>query len=191
MPPWIVLSCCLSFIPFLRLPCKSIEAKASRNTPCEAARVPHLSSPSHPTQRRTESVPSRKQWVRAPPGYAIVGADVDGKELWISSCMGDAQFGMHGATPLGWMTLEGTKAAGTDLHSKTAKILGLSRDQAKVFTCSRICGAGMKHAILQANAGMSVEEAHKLDSEQPKTPLLGCGVTYVLSTSLTSLDRIT
>ncbi|KAG6328392.1 hypothetical protein ID866_10697 [Astraeus odoratus] len=77
-----------------------------------------------------------KAMVRAPKGYAIVGADVDSEELWISSCMGDAQFGLHGAMALGWMTLEGTKAAGTDLHSKTAGILGISRDQAKVFNYS-------------------------------------------------------
>ena len=106
-----------------------------------------------------------KAMVRAPPGYAIVGADVDSEELWISSCMGDAQFGLHGATAIGWMTLEGTKAAGTDLHSKTASILGISRDQAKVFNYSRIYGAGMKHAVLlllQSNAAMQPEEAKKL-----------------------------
>ncbi|KAG9224472.1 hypothetical protein CCMSSC00406_0007665 [Pleurotus cornucopiae] len=106
-----------------------------------------------------------KAMVRAPPGYAIVGADVDSEELWISSCMGDAQFGLHGATALGWMTLEGTKASGTDLHSKTANILGISRDDAKVFNYSRIYGAGMRHAILlllQSNAGMLPEQAQKL-----------------------------
>ena len=106
-----------------------------------------------------------KAMVRAPPGYAIVGADVDSEELWISSCMGDAQFGLHGATAIGWMTLEGTKAAGTDLHSKTASILGTSRDQAKVFNYSRIYGAGMKHAVLlllQSNAAIQPEEAKKL-----------------------------
>jgi len=106
-----------------------------------------------------------KTMVRAPEGYAIVGADVDSEELWISSCMGDAQFGLHGATAIGWMTLEGTKAAGTDLHSKTARILGISRDQAKVFNYSRIYGAGMRHAVLlllQSNAGMLPEEAQKL-----------------------------
>ena len=106
-----------------------------------------------------------KAMVRAPPGYAIVGADVDSEELWISSVMGDAQFGMHGATAIGWMTLEGTKKAGTDLHSKTASILGISRDTAKVFNYSRIYGAGMRHAVLlllQANAGMSTTEAQKL-----------------------------
>ena len=88
-----------------------------------------------------------KAMVRAPPGYALVGADVDSEELWISSVMGDSQFGMHGATAIGWMTLEGTKAAGTDLHSKTAAILGTSRDAAKVFNYSRIYGAGQKHAV--------------------------------------------
>ncbi|KAL4247568.1 DNA polymerase type-A family protein [Abortiporus biennis] len=106
-----------------------------------------------------------KAMVRAPEGYAIVGADVDSEELWISSVMGDAQFGLHGATAIGWMTLEGTKSAGTDLHSKTASILGISRDQAKVFNYSRIYGAGMKHAVLlllQSNAGMLAEEAQKL-----------------------------
>lgn len=106
-----------------------------------------------------------KAMVRAPPGYAIVGADVDSEELWISSAMGDAQFGLHGATAVGWMTLEGTKAAKTDLHSKTASILGLSRDQAKVFNYSRIYGAGMRHAVkllLQANADMLPEQAQRL-----------------------------
>ena len=165
-----------------------------------------------------------KAMVRAPDGYAIVGADVDSEELWISSCMGDAQFGLHGATAIGWMTLEGTKKAGTDLHSKTASILGISRDQAKVFNYSRIYGAGMKHAmllLLQSNASMLPEQAqrlaehlyastkgkntHRTDmfgckfwfggtesfvfnkleeialSDQPKTPALGCGVTYALS----------
>nr|BBE24807.1 DNA polymerase gamma, mitochondrial [Grifola frondosa] len=106
-----------------------------------------------------------KAMVRAPEGYAIVGADVDSEELWISSVMGDAQFGLHGATAIGWMTLEGTKAAGTDLHSKTASILGISRNQAKVFNYSRIYGAGMRHAVLlllQSNAGMLPEQAQKL-----------------------------
>jgi DNA polymerase gamma 1 len=73
-----------------------------------------------------------KAMVKAPEGYKFVGADVDSEELWIASLFGDAEFGLHGATAIGWMTLEGTKAAGTDLHSKTAKILGISRNDAKV-----------------------------------------------------------
>lgn len=103
-----------------------------------------------------------KAMVRAPPGYAIVGADVDSEELWICSVMGDAQFGFHGATAIGWMTLEGTKSAGTDLHSKTASIMGISRDQAKIFNYSRLYGAGVKHAVqllLQGNPKLSKEDA--------------------------------
>ncbi|KAF9926062.1 DNA-directed DNA polymerase gamma mip1 [Linnemannia zychae] len=103
-----------------------------------------------------------KSMVEAPAGYKIVGADVDSEELWISSLMGDAQFRMHGATALGWMTLQGTKAAGTDLHSKTAQILGISRDQAKIFNYGRIYGAGVKFAarlMQQFNSAIDAAEA--------------------------------
>ncbi|KZT07053.1 gamma DNA-directed DNA polymerase [Laetiporus sulphureus 93-53] len=172
-----------------------------------------------------------KAMVTAPPGYAIVGADVDSEELWISSVMGDAQFGLHGATALGWMTLEGTKAAGTDLHSKTASILGISRDQAKVFNYSRIYGASMRYVVLlllESNANMSEGEAQRLARnmyasakghstrapglherqfwhggsesfvfnkledialcDEPRTPALGCGMTYALSTKYLPTD---
>jgi len=87
-----------------------------------------------------------KAMVRAPEGYSIVGADVDSEELWIAGIMGDAQIGLHGGSAIGWMTLEGTKAAGTDVHSVTASITGTTRDAAKVFNYSRIYGAGVKHA---------------------------------------------
>lgn len=109
-----------------------------------------------------------KALVKAPPGWSIVGADVDSQELWICSVMGDAQFGVHGATAIGWMTLEGSKSMGTDLHSKTAGILGTSRNQAKVFNYSRIYGAGIRHSsqlLLQANPTMSSEEATRKAKE--------------------------
>jgi len=103
-----------------------------------------------------------KSMVQAPKGYKIVGADVDSEELWISSVIGDAQFGFHGATALGWMTLQGSKSEGTDLHSKTAHILGISRDKAKVFNYARIYGAGAKYAtslLMQYNQDLDLEEA--------------------------------
>lgn len=105
-----------------------------------------------------------KSLIRAPEGYTIVGADVDSEELWICAVMGDAYFGMHGATALGWMTLEGSKGAGTDMHSVTAKILGISRDGAKVFNYSRIYGAGVKHAVdllKKGNPDLSLETAEQ------------------------------
>ncbi|KAJ3172746.1 DNA-directed DNA polymerase gamma mip1 [Geranomyces variabilis] len=103
-----------------------------------------------------------KSQVQAPAGYKIVGADVDSEELWIASLLGDAQFAIHGATAIGFMTLQGTKKQGTDLHTVTGKILGISRDSAKMFNYARIYGAGVKYAVqllLQHSPGMAKEQA--------------------------------
>ncbi|CAG8956242.1 hypothetical protein HYFRA_00003622 [Hymenoscyphus fraxineus] len=106
-----------------------------------------------------------KSMVTAPPGYSFVGADVDSEELWIASLMGDAQFKLHGGNAVGFMTLEGTKAAGTDLHSRTAGILGITRNDAKVFNYGRIYGAGLKFAstlLRQFNPNLSEAETTKV-----------------------------
>ncbi|KAI0851075.1 DNA polymerase family A-domain-containing protein [Daldinia vernicosa] len=102
-----------------------------------------------------------KAMVKAPPGYCFVGADVDSEELWIASVIGDATFKLHGGNAIGFMTLEGTKAAGTDLHSRTASILGITRNNAKVFNYGRIYGAGLKFAatlLRQFNPSLSEKE---------------------------------
>lgn len=76
---------------------------------------------------------SHQHFLCFPTGYKFVGADVDSQELWIASLLGDAYFtGEHGATALGWMTLQGKKSDGTDMHSHTARSAGISRDHAKV-----------------------------------------------------------
>ncbi|KAF2452984.1 DNA polymerase family A-domain-containing protein [Lineolata rhizophorae] len=109
-----------------------------------------------------------KSMVTAPPGYAFVGADVDSQELWIASLVGDSQFGLHGGSALGFMTLEGSKAAGTDLHSRTAGILGIGRNDAKVFNYGRIYGAGAKFAstlLRQFNPELSDEQAERTAQE--------------------------
>ena len=106
-----------------------------------------------------------KAMVQAPPGYCFVGADVDSEELWIASLVGDAQFKMHGGNAIGFMTLEGAKTEGTDLHSKTANILGISRDNAKVFNYGRIYGAGLKFAstlLRQFSPGLSESESNAI-----------------------------
>ncbi|CAO1413192.1 unnamed protein product [Diamesa serratosioi] len=100
--------------------------------------------------------------VQAPDGYKIVGADVDSQELWIASLLGDAGTGIHGATPFGWMTLSGTKSNDTDLHTITAKAIGISRDHAKVINYARIYGAGQNFAqtlLKQFNPSISDNEA--------------------------------
>ncbi|CAN8000692.1 unnamed protein product [Ixodes hexagonus] len=174
-----------------------------------------------------------KCMVQAPKGYHIVGADVDSQELWIASILADTHFaGMHGCTAFGWMTLQGNKAAGTDMHSRTAASVGISRDQAKVINYARIYGAGQPFAqrlLMQFNHRLTAQEAfakarkmyaqtkgvkvavpediegqqvfvrgkrkvwdggseshmfNKLeaiaDSEEPRTPVLGCRISRAL-----------
>lgn len=42
-----------------------------------------------------------KAMVQVPPGYHLVGADVDSQELWIAAVLGEAHFaGMHGEMSL-------------------------------------------------------------------------------------------
>lgn len=105
-----------------------------------------------------------KCMIRAPPGYNLVGADVDSQELWISSILGDMHFtGLHGnyrgmlmvavdtvtigSTAFGWMNLQGKKSDGTDLHSNTAATMGITRDQAKVYSAhgnDNVCFIGVE-----------------------------------------------
>ncbi|NXE66319.1 DPOG1 polymerase, partial [Calcarius ornatus] len=104
-----------------------------------------------------------KAMVQVPPGYSLVGADVDSQELWIAAVLGEAQFaGMHGCTAFGWMTLQGKKSNGTDLHSKTAATVGISREHAKVFNYGRIYGAGQPFAerlLMQFNHRLTPQQA--------------------------------
>ncbi|XP_067357780.1 DNA polymerase subunit gamma-1 isoform X2 [Channa argus] len=104
-----------------------------------------------------------KAMVQVPPGYHLVGADVDSQELWIAAVLGEAHFaGMHGCTAFGWMTLQGKKSQGTDLHSRTADAVGISREHAKVFNYGRIYGAGQPFAerlLMQFNHRLSQKEA--------------------------------
>lgn len=106
-----------------------------------------------------------KSMIRSPPGYCFVGADVDSQELWIASLLGDAQFAqIHGSTALSWMTLQGQKLDRTDLHSKTADTIGISREQAKIFNYGRVYGAGEKFAVrllMQFNHMLTFPQAER------------------------------
>lgn len=109
-----------------------------------------------------------KAMVKAPKGYCFVGADVDSEELWIASLVGDATFKLHGGNAVGFMTLEGTKSQGTDLHSRTASILGITRNNAKVFNYGRIYGAGLKFAatlLRQFNPDLSEKQTMETASK--------------------------
>nr|SVE87207.1 EOG090X00SQ [Daphnia similis] len=104
-----------------------------------------------------------KAMIQCPPGFNFVGADVDSQELWIASIIGDSYFaGQHGSTAFGWMTLQGKKSDGTDMHSRTALAVDITRDQAKVLNYGRIYGAGERFAktlLMQFNHRLTEKEA--------------------------------
>ncbi|KAF0763358.1 DNA polymerase subunit gamma-1, mitochondrial [Aphis craccivora] len=104
-----------------------------------------------------------RSMIQSPPGYSLVGADVDSQELWIASVIGDSYYGKeHGATAFGWMTLSGRKSDGTDMHSSTAKAIGITRDNAKVLNYARIYGAGKpfsERLLKQFNPDISPAQA--------------------------------
>uniref|UniRef100_A0A4W5KV06 DNA polymerase subunit gamma-1 n=1 Tax=Hucho hucho TaxID=62062 RepID=A0A4W5KV06_9TELE len=102
-----------------------------------------------------------KAMVQVPPGYHLVGTDVDCQELWIATGLGEAHFtGMHGCTVFGWMTLQGKKSQGTDQYSHMVNTVGISREHAKVFNYRHINGAGQPFANrLQFNHRLSQPKA--------------------------------
>ena len=104
-----------------------------------------------------------KAMIQAPPGYCFVGADVDSQELWIASLMGDSySYKIHGGTGLSYMTLRGSKSDKTDMHSKTASLIGITRDDAKVLNYARIYGAGQKFIerfLINTNPNLNSEQA--------------------------------
>lgn len=52
-------------------------------------------------QQRDRVGSELKAMVQVPPGYHLIGADVDSQELWIAAVLGEAHFaGMHGMTGL-------------------------------------------------------------------------------------------
>lgn len=62
------------------------------------------------------------------------------------------------------MTLQGKKSNGTDLHSKTAATVGISREHAKVFNYGRIYGAGQPFAerlLMQFNHRLTQQQARE------------------------------
>lgn len=104
-----------------------------------------------------------KAMIQSPPGYSFVGADVDSQELWIASLMGDSySYKIHGGTGLSYMTLRGSKSDKTDMHSKTASLIGITRDDAKVLNYARIYGAGQKFIerfLMNTNPHLNADQA--------------------------------
>lgn len=84
-----------------------------------------------------------------PKGYVYVSADVDSQEIWIASLFADMykQLGEVGVTGLSYMTLNGSKAAGNDIHTITANAVGMDRHSAKILNYARLYLCGKQNAM--------------------------------------------
>ena len=95
--------------------------------------------------------------VQTPPGYCYITADVDSQEMWIASLFADMHKGLNelGTTGVSYMTLSGTKEAGTDIHTITAKSVGIDRQSAKVLNYARLylCGKAKAVGLIGGNPG--------------------------------------
>ena len=131
-----------------------------------------------------------KAMIQAPTGYCFVGADVDSQELWIASLMGDSySYKIHGGTGLSYMTLRGSKSDKTDMHSKTASLIGISRSEAKVLNYARIYGAGQKFIerfLINTNHHLKPEEA-KLKAKTIFKETKGVRKFHYLKSSMNAL----
>jgi len=81
--------------------------------------------------------------------HVYVSADVDSQEIWIASLFADMykNLGEVGVTGLSYMTLNGSKSAGTDIHTITANQVGMDRNSAKILNYARLYLCGKQNAL--------------------------------------------
>jgi len=121
-----------------------------------------LTVPSTTYSKIGTEIKSRVQ-VKSP--YVFVNADYDSQEAVIASCYGDNVHKIAGSTQFGHAVLAGTKEDGSDLHSVTAKKIGISRGVAKAAGYGMLFGAGkntLASTIRRGNKSLSVKEAQEL-----------------------------
>lgn len=106
-----------------------------------------------------------KSRVQAPDGWKFVSSDFDAQEAVIASIFADSRYGIEGSTQFSHSILAGSKENGTDMHSMTAKAIGISRAVAKGCNYAMLYGCGAKtlaNTIRQGNKNVSMTEATKL-----------------------------
>jgi DNA polymerase gamma 1 len=128
-----------------RVLAENIESPQGFNVVCPQV-VPHNTSTNRagcalwlttPDPKKDKIGSEIKSRVQAPPGWKFVQSDVDSEESMIASIFADSYYGIEGSTQMSYCLLSGSKEDGTDVHSMTAKAVGISRPVAKT------CGYGM------------------------------------------------
>jgi DNA polymerase gamma 1 len=98
----------------------------------------------------------------APPGYKFVAADFVSQESRIATAiMTDCRAGKHHSSPWTESVLAGDKSKGTDVHSQTASMLGISRSDAKTINFNIQYGGGLLGISIRLALikGITIEQA--------------------------------
>jgi len=106
-----------------------------------------------------------KTRVQVTSPYTFISSDYDGQESVVASIFADSYYQIAGSTQFGHSVLAGSKDDGTDMHSMTAKAIGISRTIAKNCNYGMLYGSGVKTlatTIRKGNKSISVDEAKKM-----------------------------
>ena len=135
------------------------------------ASVPHNTSTNRAGENLWLTVPDPKYdkigseiktRVQAPKGYVFVESDFDAQEAVVASIFADSYHKVAGSTQFSHSILAGSKDDGTDMHSMTAKAIGIGRPIAKGCNYGMLYGCGAKtlaNTIRKGNKSIPMKEA--------------------------------
>jgi DNA polymerase gamma 1 len=138
------------------------------------ASVPHNTSTNRAGENLWLTVPDPKYdkigseiktRVQAPKGYVFVQSDFDAQEAVVASIFADSYHKVAGSTQFSHSILAGSKDDGTDMHSMTAKAIGISRAVAKGCNYGMLYGCGAKtlaNTIRKGNKTIPMKEAMEM-----------------------------
>jgi DNA polymerase gamma 1 len=103
-----------------------------------------------------------KTRVQVSSPYTFVSSDYDGQEGVVASIFADSVYKIAGSTQFGHSVLAGSKDDGTDMHSMTAKTIGISRSISKNCNYGMLYGSGIStlaSTIRKGNKNISLSKA--------------------------------
>lgn len=141
------------------------------------ASVPHNTSTNRAGESLWLTVPDPKYdkigseiktRVQAPEGYVFVESDFDAQEAVVASIFADSYYKVAGSSQFSHSILAGSKDDGTDMHSMTAKTIGISRNVSKGCNYGMLYGCGAKtlaNTIRKGNKSISMKEAIEMGNK--------------------------
>jgi DNA polymerase gamma 1 len=135
------------------------------------ASIPHNTSTNRAGENLWLTVPDPKYdkigseiktRVQAPKGYVFVESDFDAQEAVVASIFADSYHKLAGSTQFSHSILAGSKDDGSDMHSMTAKVIGIGRPVAKGCNYGMLYGCGARtlaNTIRKGNKNIPMREA--------------------------------